>query len=121
MTDRLSTLTRLRDMVRNADEPDIDLDTLIVETFGTKDCQGAPRCAGLYGIGPFTNSIDTAIGLADQEIPGCKIALADIGSRHTAHIKWEGLEAAAYGTTRPLAILDCLLSVLIEKEERDAG
>jgi len=106
MTDRLSTLTRLRDMVRNADGPSDEIDHELWWQWGGD----APPFS-------YAASLGEAIVLAEKELPSCEIDVLG-GRRPAAHIKWEGLEAAAYGNTRPLAILDCLLSVLIEKEER---
>jgi len=138
MTDRLSTLTRLRDMVRNADGPDQELACRLNAAFHGHDfagdifigCGDAGESEFCYScddgeteyvseLWALDRRLDAVYGLADHRFTGCKISLSDVGQRHAAHIKWDGLEASAYGNTRPLAILDCLLSILIEKEGRD--
>ena len=120
----MSRLVFLRDCIRNADGLTVDwqLEHAIADLPRTYPEAFYPEPPGgpshlHVAIPRHMRSLDQSIELTERALPGCHIALADVGSRHTAHIKWEGLEAAAYGNTRPLAILDCLLSVLIEKEK----
>jgi len=132
MTYDIETLRALRERVREATWPDRELDALIWGIEDTRPLAAAGGDRPIYkqcpddavafdSPPPFTASIDASLALVERVLPGWQ------------HVTWGGVwpyggmaELRSGGPecfvsngeagTLPLAILDALLSALIERE-----
>lgn len=117
-----SVLAELLARVEAAEGADRELDRLIVDTFGTRP-SGIPVCANVLGIGNFTGSLDRAIGICGQMLPGWRRSLLEYSAtRWEAVLGWNSAGRHDKGphevrtgisSTPALALLAAMLKTLI--------
>jgi hypothetical protein len=107
-------LIALRERVREAEGADRQLDKdvyiLALRAAGVT----TPPFAYWGMISQYTASIDAALALVERVLPGCGYSLEKDEGRFLASL--EVSRCMEEGKSHPLAILDALLSALIERE-----
>lgn len=132
MTPDLAALRDLLARTQTATGPDRDLDRAIAYAFSTSKTD-IPFAGGVLGIGSFTSSLDNAIRLAEQALPGCSYTSTKYGRTNvfTLHEppenpngriadpgSWARQHHGGGVTTMPLAILEAVLTALVSQAER---
>ena len=127
MTCDKEALIALRDRVREANEADREIDAMLLMRLGLCDEISDPVCGPeivneLAGKtyahpAPITASIDAAKALMERVLPGCEYQLCNY-EFPVAMIRPRGLTGwfASYLRDPALAILDAILTALIERD-----
>lgn len=119
----IDTLRDIAARLNKADGADRWLDAAIAKAFTTDKERDIPLCAGIYGIGAFTGSLDDIMRLRKQEYPTLVINLCLTADglaqvRESFDSECEDIEFAHQKAAPPaLAVGRVLMMALIAKEE----
>lgn len=113
------TIEELIERLEKSEKRDRSLDHVIAEMFGTKSRNGTPICAGYFGVGSFTSSIDVAVALCESVLPGMywsitQGALGNDPQEFDASVwkedaPWDALQHRGVHKSAPIALLLAIL------------